>query len=289
MADLDGSRDPLPATLMKRVREEPSTSLTEKDPSTQDDLVSSALDHQDGVIEQLRVLYRDGGMYELISQMDHALQCAKLASDSGADQLTIVAALLHDVGWMLSARKTTAKDGVVKDGSEALAFDKDCLSQKLGILAECKVAEGATPEQLRAQHDIVGGMYLRMMGFDEKVPHLVEGHVLVKRYLTAKDPNYFQMLSSDSKRTLVFQGGPMDAAEMATVEEDSLFSLGKMLRCWDDQAKVEGLVVPDFDSYVPMLRRAMVKPPRDAASCSADAFYLREGTRIVGIRRSRSS
>ena len=63
-------------------------------------------EHKEAVIEQLRVLYRDGGMYELVSQLDHALQCAKNAADSGADELTIVAALLHDVGWMLSGTST---------------------------------------------------------------------------------------------------------------------------------------------------------------------------------------
>lgn len=224
-------------------------------------------------------------MYEKVSQMDHALQCAKAAADSGADDLTVIAALLHDIGWMLSARKTTGvADGEAEKGTEAMTFDENCLSKKLGILDQCRVTAGATPEQLQAQHDIIGGCYLRMMGFDEKVPHLVEGHVLAKRYLTAKEPDYYDTLSNDSKRTLVFQGGPMDATEMAAVEKDALFELGAQLRRWDDQAKVEGLVVPDFDHYVPMLRRAMVKPPRDAATCSLDAFYLREGTKIVGVR-----
>merc|ERR1711933_244686 len=99
-----------------------------------------------------------------------ALQCAKLAADAGSDDLTIVAALLHDVGWMLSARKTTGvQAGEVESGSEAMVFDENCLSRKLGILDQCKVSEGASQEQLLAQHDIIGGCYLRMMGFDEKV------------------------------------------------------------------------------------------------------------------------
>lgn len=241
--------------------------------------------HQDAVIDQLRQLYREGGMYECVSQMDHALQCAKLAADRGADDFIVVAALLHDIGWMLSARKTTGvAEGEAEDGSEALQFDENCLSQQLGILEQCRVDEGASTEQLLAQHDIIGGCYLRMMGFEERVPHLVEGHVLVKRYLTAKEPEYYASLSNDSKRTLVFQGGPMDANEMAAVEKDSLFGLGTQLRRWDDEAKIENLAVPDFDHYVPLLRKTMTKPPRDAASCSSDAFYIREGTRIVGVR-----
>lgn len=257
---------------------------------------SDAAGHQNEVIEQLRVLYRDGGMYEKVSQMDHALQCAKQAADAGADELTVVAALLHDVGWMLSARKDTSvankNIGVAKEkaenGSESLVFDENCLSKKLGILDEVRVNSTATPEQLQAQHDIIGGCYLRMMGFHEKVPHLVEGHVLAKRYLTAKDPEYYDKLSADSKRTLVFQGGPMDQKEMAAVEQDALFELGARMRQWDDLAKVEDLEVPDFDHYVPMVRRAMTKAPRDAARCSAEAFYIREGTTIVGVRSTQS-
>ena len=80
----------------------------------------------------------------------------------------------------------------------------------------------------------------------------------------------------------------MDAAEMAAVEQDSLFELGRRMRRWDDDAKIPDLVVPDFDSYVPLLKRAMVKPPRDAATCSQDSFYVREGTKIVGIRGERT-
>jgi predicted HD phosphohydrolase len=123
-----------------------------------------------------------------------------------------------------------------------------------------------------------------MMGFAEKVPHLVEGHVLAKRYLTAKEPSYYDKLSNDSKLTLVFQGGPMDAKEMAAVEKDALFELGAQLRRWDDLAKVESLEVPGFDHYIPMMWKAIVNPPRDAASCASDAFYVREGTKIVGVR-----
>ena len=62
-----------------------------------------------------------------------------------------------------------------------------------------------------------------MVGFSEKVAHLVEGHVLVralksmtcssddaslqaKRYLCFKEPEYLANLSPGSARTLTFQG-----------------------------------------------------------------------------------
>ena len=70
----------------------------------------------------------------------------------------------------------------------------------------------------------------------------------------------------------------------ADLKQDTLFEQGAQLRRWDDEAKIEGLLVPEFESYVPLIRRAMVKSPRDAASCCDNAFYVREGTKIVGIR-----
>lgn len=61
-----------------------------------------------------------------------------------------------------------------------------------------------------------------MRGFDEKVAHLVEGHVLAKvrfvlspglnrlqRYLCFKDPEYFGKLSPASVTTLEFQVGSL--------------------------------------------------------------------------------
>ena len=53
--------------------------------------------------------------------------------------------------------------------------------------------------------------------------HLVEGHVLAKRYLCFKDPEYYSKLSPASKTTLEFQGGFMAA------EEAKMFERGNSL------------------------------------------------------------
>lgn len=60
-------------------------------------------------------------------------------------------------------------------------------------------------EQQKAQHDVIGSTWLQMRGFEYKVAHLVEGHVLAKRYLTGTDKTYHDLLEEDSVRTLVFQ------------------------------------------------------------------------------------
>ena len=56
----------------------------------------------------------------------------------------------------------------------------DSIAANLGILKFCGTGGGGG-EQLRAQHDVIGAAWLRMMGFAELVPHVVEGHVLAKR------------------------------------------------------------------------------------------------------------
>lgn len=48
---------------------------------------------------------RGGGAYlgEAVTQVDHALQAAALADAAGSAAALVVAALLHDVGWLLGA------------------------------------------------------------------------------------------------------------------------------------------------------------------------------------------
>ena len=58
--------------------------------------------------------------------------------------------------------------------------------------------------------EVIGATYLRMRGFAERVPHLIEGHVLAKRYLCFADPGYHETLSPASRH-----GGPTRALQMA--------------------------------------------------------------------------
>ncbi len=66
-------------------------------------------------------------------------------------------------------------------------------------------------------------LYIEMPNSLGQVPHLIEGHVLAKRYFCFMDPTYRDGLSDGSKRTLAFQGGPMTAEEAAIFETDPLF------------------------------------------------------------------
>lgn len=153
---------------------------------------------------------------EPISQLGHALQAAYLASQSGADDETILAALFHDIGHL-------------------------CAS-------ESKKGEYGVPD-----HDVVGADFLHLCGMSNKVCELVLGHVQAKRYLTFLYPEYYAKLSDASKKTLEMQGGPMTSDEAATFEKDPFFDLKIQMRSWDEQAKVVGLSVPELSAYHQML------------------------------------
>ncbi|RDI42871.1 HD domain-containing protein [Nocardia mexicana] len=88
-----------------------------------------------------------------------------------------------------------------------------------------------------------------------RVARLVELHVVAKRYLAATDSAHAENLSASSKRTLVAQGGPMTAAELAAFEADPDFAAALALRRADDAGKVVGLRVEPVESWRPVIAR----------------------------------
>ncbi|MDQ2678930.1 MAG: phosphohydrolase [Actinomycetota bacterium] len=161
---------------------------------------------------------------EDVSQLDHALQTAALAAADGADDDLVVAALLHDVGHLI--------DLALSDGS------------------------GPAPTDLG--HEGVGARYLAAL-FPASVIGPIALHVRAKRYRCAVDPEYHATLSDGSRRSLALQGGPYDAAGVASFESNPGFGDAVRLRSWDDGGKVEGLDVRDLDAYLPMLRSVSLR------------------------------
>lgn len=113
---------------------------------------------------------------ESVSQLQHTLEAATLAEQSGADNETIIGALLHDVGRFIPASDKMPP---------MIALD----GRYVG----------------KASHEVLGERYLRQLGFSEMICQLVGAHVVAKRYLCAVDPEYWDGLSQSSKQTLVFQ------------------------------------------------------------------------------------
>jgi len=177
------------------------------------DLISSSLTE----IRQLFESQGDEQYYgEDASQFEHAAQGADLVRKGGFDEEVQAAAFLHDIGHLMPAEM------------------EEELMEVYG----------------RKNHEEVAADWLRARGFPEKVCVLVANHVNAKRYLTHKNPKYFAGLSDASRKTLAFQGGPMQAEEAASFEQNPYFELIIQMRRWDEAAKVTGLPKPYLETYL---------------------------------------
>jgi phosphonate degradation associated HDIG domain protein len=138
---------------------------------------------------------------EPVTQLQHALQCAQLAENEGASAALITAALLHDVGHLLE-----------DDFEDAPEHASD------------------------RRHEDLGDAFLSKW-FGPNVTEPVRLHVAAKRYLCAVDPGYFDSLSPMSRHSLMLQGGPMSADEVAEFEANPHCKDAVRLRRWDDRGK----------------------------------------------------
>ncbi|MGH9274732.1 MAG: HD domain-containing protein [Acidimicrobiales bacterium] len=155
---------------------------------------------------------------EELLQLEHALQTAALARAAGTADPLVAAALLHDVGHLLDLA-----DG---DGHRDRTIDQ--------------------------RHEARGAAWLAEL-FPPAVTAPIALHVRAKRYRVAVDRAYADVLSPGSTASLARQGGPMSAAEVTAFESNPGWAEAVELRGWDDQAKVDGLTVPDLASYRPLL------------------------------------
>ncbi len=114
---------------------------------------------------------------ERVNQLEHALQTAMLAEQSGADAALIVASLLHDYGHLIH-----------------------------------DLGEGVARRGIDDRHEISGAEKLSAF-FGDAVTMPIKLHVEAKRYLCATDPEYMKLLSPGSIRSLSLQGGPFAPAE----------------------------------------------------------------------------
>ena len=164
---------------------------------------------------------RGSGLYGLsaVTQIEHALQSAKLATDRRLADELVIAALFHDVGHLFVGEdQNLAAEGVDDLHEEAAA-------KALELVYGAAVAE---PVRL---------------------------HVAAKRYLCGTNPDYYGKLSQDSKDSLALQGGPMSADEIAAFDRLEHRAPALALRIIDDEAKVAGLATPGLDTYRPIAAR----------------------------------
>ena len=159
---------------------------------------------------------------EVVTQLEHALQCAALAQQSNAAPTLITGALLHDLGHI-----------ILDEHSAREAFLNTDLS-----------------------HEEVGAQYLRPF-FPEAVTTPIRLHVPAKRYLCTTDPSYWDGLSEASKRSLKLQGGNMSDEEQEAFEQIPYFEDGLTLRRWDDLAKVKGLEIVGLETYRDIVQQCL--------------------------------
>ncbi len=168
---------------------------------------------------------RYGG--EVVSELEHALQCAELAREGAADEELQLACLLHDVG------RYAIDQSVVADTLEAT---------RIGPSA-------------RGHHEV--GADLLAPWVSERIAWCVRMHADAKRYLCATEPAYSARLSPASRRTLELQGGVMTADDAARFGGHPWANDAIALRRWDDEAKVVGKATRTLNEWAPVIRRCV--------------------------------
>ena len=155
---------------------------------------------------------------EEVTQIEHMVQSAMLAENDCKSNEIILAAFLHDIGHLIAFNSTDTMGGL-----------------------------GATG------HENIGAEYLRSKKIIYPIPELVCNHVKGKRYLTYKYADYYNKLSDASKKTLEYQGGPMNQKEAEEFEKDPLFKESLKMREYDDKSKIVGMKINNLKYYKKML------------------------------------
>ncbi|KAJ2062853.1 hypothetical protein GGI17_002138 [Coemansia sp. S146] len=165
------------------------------------------------------------------TELVHALQVTQLAKNDSADEETILAALMVNVGRLIPSMEQRSIPRFVYDPT-------DILTEKPEISNDI-------------DHGRVGGEYLRQFGFSKKTCELIESQVLAKRYLSTIDPNF----NADGYLILPFPLFTLPT-ERHVFEKDPLFKQKVQLMKWDDAAsKAIASNLPALDIYRDMAIR----------------------------------
>ena len=166
---------------------------------------------------------------EPVTQLQHALQTAHLAEASGADDALVTACLLHDLGHLLNDQGRGFNDTPSLRGIDDT-------------------------------HQYFAMPFLRGL-FPDAVLDAIKLHVDAKRYLCQANPDYFERLSDDSKRSLVLQGGVFSAEQAAAFLNQGGARDAVVLRQWDDLAKQADLHTPSLAHFLERAERCALPTP----------------------------
>ena len=177
-------------------------------------------------LAEIEGLFRRHGHIEYagegVTQLEHALQAALLAERTGASGELVTAALLHDLGHLLNLQGETPSARGIDD-----------------------------------QHQYFAIPFLRGL-FPAAVIEPIRLHVDAKRALCAAEPDYYERLSRDSKRSLTLQGGIFGPDELAAFRAKPHAEEAMQVRRWDDGAKIAGVSTPALSHFLEIAARCAV-------------------------------
>lgn len=177
--------------------------------------IQEANDVADEILDLYKRFGNEDYIGEPVSQIEHMTQTAQLAEQENYDEEVVLAAFFHDIGHLC-------------EHIMEVEYMDD-----YGIV----------------DHEKIGAIYLSGKGFSKRITKLIASHVDAKRYLTYKNPAYYEKLSEASRKTLTFQGGKMSPEEADQFENDELFTLYLTLRNWDEMAKKENIPLPPLEHF----------------------------------------
>lgn len=178
------------------------------------------------IVDRIYELFAEFGGQDYgedVTQLEHAVQCAYLAQRDGAADEIVAAALLHDIGQFIEYA-----------GTQAASSGTD------------------------GHHEHRGGALLRPF-FPPSVIAPIVMHVDAKKYLCAREPGYREALSEASELSLRLQGGPFSEEEAIEFEKNTYFQEAIQVRRYDDEAKIQDIIVPTLESYRVILENLVLK------------------------------
>lgn len=161
---------------------------------------------------------------EAVSQLEHALQCASLAEASGQNPELITACLLHDLGHLIH-----------------------------------DLGDNPASKGIDDKHEHRAMPLLKKM-FSPAVTEPIRLHVVAKRYLCSVVPEYWDSLSTGSKRSLELQGGIFSSEQAETFIHQPYAQDAVQLRIYDDKAKITNLQTPELNHFIQFMTPSLISP-----------------------------
>lgn len=178
------------------------------------------------VIEFIRQQFMESGHVaygETLSMGEHMMQAAFIAEQTGCHKELVVAAFLHDFGYLI-----------------------------LGL------PEESTESGIDGFHEDIGEQCLKGY-FPPLITDCIRLHVQAKRYLCTVESHYFDQLSEASRRSLAVQGGLMNHTELCAFEAEPHYREAIQIRQYDDKGKQPYLNHPDLDYYLKLTASCLIR------------------------------